>query len=197
MAGFYLLKIIDMSKDIKTQQRVAVYIDGSNLYYKLKDVSIKNTTYFHYGKLADKLARKGRIIAKRYYVGVVRARSGDKKSKKLQENQVRLFNHLRREGFSIQKGYLMKNDGVYHEKGVDVKIAVDLLVGAYENLYDTAILISSDTDLIPAIEKVRALGKKVEYIGFSHKPSLGLISVASETKLLSKDDVEQFQQEKP
>ena len=87
----------------------------------------------------------------------------------------------------------MKNDGVFHEKGVDVKIAVDLLVGAYENLYDTAILISSDTDLIPAIQKVKQLGKEVEYIGFSHKPSYGLIKNASETRLLTKNEIEQFQ----
>ena len=42
--------------------------------------------------------------------------------------------------------------------------------------YDTAILVSSDTDLIPALIKVREMKKKVEYIGFSHKPSYGLIT---------------------
>ena len=117
------------------------------------------------------------------------------KSKKMQEAQVKLFNHLqsKSEKFNVQRGYLMKNDGVFHEKGVDVKIAVDLLVGAYENLYDTAILISSDTDLIPAIQKVKQLGKEVEYIGFSHKPSYGLIKNASETRLLTKNEIEQFQ----
>lgn len=87
----------------------------------------------------------------------------------------------------------MKNDGVYHEKGVDVKIAVDLLVGAYENLYDTAVLISSDTDLIPAIEKIKQLGKVIEYIGFSHKPSHGLIRSATETRLLTKNDMKEFE----
>lgn len=91
----------------------------------------------------------------------------------------------------------MKNDGVYHEKGVDVKMAVDLVVGAYENSYDTAILISSDTDLVPAIEKVRALGKSVEYVGFSHQPSLGLISRSTESRLLSKDDLKPFEQKEP
>ena len=86
----------------------------------------------------------------------------------------------------------MKNDGVYHEKGVDVKIAVDLLVGAYENMYDTAILISSDTDLIPAIQKIKHLGKGVEYIGFSHKPSLALQKYASLTRLMMKEELEDF-----
>ncbi len=64
----------------------------------------------------------------------------------------------------------MQNNGKYHEKGVDVQLAVDILIGAYEDLYDRAILISSDTDLIPAIQKVKQLGKQIEYIGFSHQP---------------------------
>ena len=60
----------------------------------------------------------------------------------------------------------MKNDGVYHEKGVDVNIAVDILVGTYEDLCDRIILVSSDTDLIPAVNKARGKGKIVEYVGF-------------------------------
>lgn len=176
-------------------KRVAVYIDGSNLYYKLKDLGIKNSTYFEYAAFAKWLARGRSVVAKRYYVGVVRSKDGDEKSKKMQEGQVRLFNHLQsnKEKFNIQRGYLMKNDGTFHEKGVDVKMAVDLLSGAYEDIYDVAILISSDTDLIPAIQKVKQLGKEVEYIGFSHKPSYGLIKNVNETRLLTKEDVEQFQ----
>jgi uncharacterized LabA/DUF88 family protein len=117
----------------------------------------------------------------------------------MQEGQVKLFNHLQsnKEEFNVQRGYLMRSDGAFHEKGVDVKIAIDLLAGAYEDMYDTAILISSDTDLIPAIQKVRQLGKKVEYIGFSHKPSYGLIKNANETRLLTKNEMEQFQVLKP
>jgi len=75
---------------------------------------------------------------------------------------------------------------------VDVKIAVDLIVGAYDNIYDTAILISSDTDLIPAIKKIRHLGKKVQYVGFSHQPSFGLLKYTNFSKLLLKDDLKPF-----
>lgn len=86
----------------------------------------------------------------------------------------------------------MKSDGKYHEKGVDVQMAVDLLVGAYEDKYDVAIIISSDTDLIPAMEKVKNLGKEVEYIGFAHKPSLALQKYATLSRLLIKDELEPF-----
>lgn len=179
-------------------ERVAVFIDGSNLHYKLRDLSIRNLIYFGYGEFSRWLAGERDLVAKTYYVGVVRAKESDQKGQELRKNQLRLFNHLssKQHGFHIERGYIMHNDGAFHEKGVDVKIAVDLLVGAYENIYDVAILVSSDTDLIPAIEKVRALGKKVEYIGFSHRPSFGLIKNASESKLLAKSDLEQFQQER-
>lgn len=182
-------------KKSEKQQQVAVFIDGSNLHYKLRDLGIRNLIYFGYGEFSQWLAVERNLVAKTYYIGVVRAKEDDKKGQELRKNQLRLFNHLssEKQGFHIERGYIMYNDGVFHEKGVDVKIAVDLLVGAYENLYDTAILVSSDTDLIPAIEKVRSLGKKVEYIGFSHKPSFGLIKNADETKLLTKGDLEKFQ----
>ena len=178
----------------KKQKRIAVYIDGSNLYYKLRDLKLQNITYFRFGNFAKWLARGNKVVAKRYYVGVVRAKENDKKGRKLQRNQVKLFNHLSspKEGFIVKRGVIMKNDGVYHEKGVDVKIAIDLLVGAYENFYDTAIIISSDTDLVPAIEKVKSLGKEVEYIGFAHKPSFGVQKYATITRLLVREELEPF-----
>ncbi|PIX31320.1 helicase, partial [Candidatus Berkelbacteria bacterium CG_4_8_14_3_um_filter_33_6] len=45
---------------------------------------------------------------------------------------------------------MLKSDGKYHEKGVDVRIAVDILRGALKNEYRRCFVISSDTDLIPA-----------------------------------------------
>jgi len=190
------MEIENKNEEIK---RVAIFIDGSNFYYKLRAFGISNATYFRYGDFASWLANGREIMDKRYYVGVVRAKENDEKGQKMRRNQRKLFNNLssKKCGFIIERGYLMENDGVFHEKGVDVKIAVDILVGAYENLYDVAILVSSDTDLIPAIEKARTLGKEVEYIGFSNKPSFGLIKNANETRLLMKNEVEQFQMLKP
>lgn len=52
------------------------------------------------------------------------------------------------------------------EKGVDIKIAVDMLDMAWRNVYDVAVLVSDDTDFIPAIETISSLGKKVVHAGF-------------------------------
>lgn len=86
----------------------------------------------------------------------------------------------------------MKHDKVYKEKGVDVKLAVDILDFAYQNKYDTAIIVSSDTDLIPAISRARELKKKIEYIGFAHRPSFGMQRYANISRLLTKSELKSF-----
>ena len=45
----------------------------------------------------------------------------------------------------------------YEEKQTDVNIALEILDLAYQEAYDTAVLISADTDLIPAIEKTKRI----------------------------------------
>jgi len=78
------------------------------------------------------------------------------------------------------------------EKGVDVNIAVDMLVAAYENLADTIYLVSSDTDLIPAVKKAQEKGKTVIYVGFSHKLSAAMVASCRETRTLTRDDLLPF-----
>ena len=54
------------------------------------------------------------------------------------------------------------------------------MIGAVDGMYDTAIIISSDTDLIPAIKYVRsAKDKSIEYVGFGSDPSFGMIKECS------------------
>ena len=52
------------------------------------------------------------------------------------------------------------------EKGIDVLLALGMVVGAMGDEYDVAILFSADTDLLPAVEAVRAVGKRVEVAGW-------------------------------
>ena len=73
-----------------------------------------------------------------------------------------------------------------------MQMAVDMMEAAYKDLCDRIILVSSDTDLEPAIRKVREQGKIVEYVGFSHKPSVAMVSFCSESTLLKKEDLEEL-----
>lgn len=49
----------------------------------------------------------------------------------------------------------------YREKGVDVRLAVDMYRLANEDRYDAAYLLSADGDYTPAVEAVQDLGKTV------------------------------------
>lgn len=171
--------------------RVFIIIDGNNFYHRLKELNLKNLLNFDYEKFTQFLVGKRNLVLKKYYIGAVREERNNPKSRKLMANQRRLLGKLQKQGWQIGFGHMLKTDN-YHEKGVDVLIAVDLLVGAYENIYDIAILLSSDTDLIPVIEKARAMKKKIEYIGFSHKPSYGLIANADIRRLLIEDELKEF-----
>ena len=48
------------------------------------------------------------------------------------------------------------------EKGIDVLMALEIAIGARDDLYDVAVVVSADSDLVPAIEVVLDAGKKVE-----------------------------------
>lgn len=48
------------------------------------------------------------------------------------------------------------------EKGIDVMVALDVAIGARDNHYDVAVVVSADSDLAPAIEVALDAGKRVE-----------------------------------
>jgi len=141
------------------------------------------------------LAQNNEIVYLGYYIGVVKVKDNTPKNQSLRKEQQKLFAHLTslEQNFSVCRGFILGNNGVFHEKGVDVQLAVDLLVGAYENKYDTAIIISSDTDLLPAIKKIKMLNKKVIYVGFSFQPSLAMQKHADLSRLLIKEDLLPFE----
>jgi hypothetical protein len=173
------------------QQKCIVLIDGSNFYFKLKSLHLRRQLSLDFSRLIKLLARSGKVVDACYYVGRIR-QDGTTTTNKLFDAQQKLLGNLKKHNVSYQLGYLLKSDGVYHEKGVDVQIAVDMLVAAYEKKCDRIILLSSDTDLAPAIKKTREKGVVVEYVGFSHQPSVAMVSFCTESTLLKKEDILPF-----
>lgn len=188
--------MIFLSKDEK-EERVAVYIDGSNFYGYLKDgaIGFPKGVKFDFKSFVDFLVGNERqCISKRYYTGVFRNSDGSKKSEELVRGQQKFFSKLENDGFKIKRGRIMPIGKTYKEKGTDVKIAIDLIIGAVDDIYDTAILVSSDTDLIPAIQYIKYKKKKVEYVGFAHAPSLGIQKYVDFSVLLLPRDIEKFKE---
>lgn len=172
-------------------KKCIVLIDGSNFYFKLKDLDLHHLLDFDFAGFAKMLAGDHQIVHATYYIGKIRT-DGTAKTQKLFDNQQKLLGHLKKHKYMYSLGYLLKSDGVFREKGVDVNIAVDMLVATYENLCDRIILVSSDTDLLPAISKAREKGKIAEYVGFSHQPSVAMVARCSESRLLKKEDLSPF-----
>lgn len=52
------------------------------------------------------------------------------------------------------------------EKGIDVLVALAIVMGAMKNEYDVAVLCSRDSDLMPALEATQDLGKRVEVMSW-------------------------------
>jgi len=175
-------------------ERVAIYIDGSNFYHYLKGEPIlwPKGVKFNFKLFVKFLIGTRQCISKRYYTGIFRNIDRTARSEELVLGQQKFLSRLERDGFVIKRGRIMYDGGKTREKGTDVKIAADLIIGAVDNMYDTAILISSDTDLIPAIKYVHYKSKKLEYVGFSHAPSLGIQKYASFSRLLLPTDLEKF-----
>ena len=174
------------------QIRVAIFIDGGNFYRRIRhDNLIPKGTKFDYNKFSNFLARERIVISKSYYIGIVRNHDSTAKSQKMVESQQKLLSNIMKAGYEIKRGRIVYDNKI-REKGVDVQIAIDLVIGAVENNYDVAIIVSSDTDLIPAIKYVRSKGKRVEYIGFAQSPSLGMIKESDDRILLIKEQIEDF-----
>lgn len=57
------------------------------------------------------------------------------------------------------------------EKGVDTLVATDMIRLAWEDAYDIAVLATSDSDLVPAVEFLGQRGRRVIQAGF---PPLGV-----------------------
>ncbi|MBU2101364.1 NYN domain-containing protein [Patescibacteria group bacterium] len=176
------------------KKRVAIYIDGNNFYGYLKDeeINLPRGKKFDFTKFTEFLIKGRECVSKRYYVGIARNIDGTDKSKRIVSGQQKFLSHLENEGFDIKRSRVMYDSGRIREKGTDVKIGVDLVIGAVDDLYDTAILVSSDTDIIPAVRYLRYKGKKLEYIGFSHAPSLGMQKHADYSVLLLPEDIDKF-----
>lgn len=172
-------------------KKCIVLIDGSNFYYKLKSLKLHNLLSFDFSGFAKMLAGNHKIVKATYYVGAVKT-DGTQKTQRMFNQQRKLLSYLKKQEFTYSLGYLLKSDKIFKEKGVDVHIAVDLLVTAYEDLADRIVLVSSDTDLLPAIRKAIEKGKVVEYIGFAHQPSMAMKVRCSEYRLLKKDDLIKF-----
>lgn len=169
-----------------------VILDGSNFYHKAKKLAPSiHLTNYNYKKLAETITGSTENYIE-YCVGEIKFHSNsDSKNQHLYSGQQALFYTLQQQGIVVKKGFMLKNQGIYHEKGVDVRIATDIVRGALKNEYDTCYIITSDSDILPAVEDAIAAGKKVVYVAFEKTTvSKALAINCSETVFITKSMIE-------
>jgi uncharacterized LabA/DUF88 family protein len=159
--------------------RVAIFIDGSNLYHSVKNNFGRHDLNFT--ELANKLSANRRLF-RIYYYNVLQDPAQYPESYREQQD---FLDALRKTPYlEIRLGSTKRSLGV--EKGIDVMIATDLLYFAWSGFYDVAILISGDADFAYAAQAVKNMGKHVEVAYFENGISKDLLDVADNRYLLDR-----------
>lgn len=188
--------------------KTTVYIDGQNFLYKVSEILIEagvvtnkqEVCFMNIPKLLSGVLDSDFEV--RFY-GVKKIRRcldyGDEikqKSITFADNLRRTRNFLAKTGVKyIEAGKLRVRDSDvckkcksqdyrFQEKGVDVGLAVDMVRDALTNNVDRIVLVSSDTDLIPAILAAKEAGKHITYVGFDNRLTGALVAKVDKTQVL-------------
>lgn len=141
--------------------RVRVYIDGFNLYFGMKEKHWRRYYWLDPQSLGENLLQADQTLERvKYFTSRI---SGPPAKRKRQSDYLEavttqplvdvFYGHY----LSKQKRCRSCNARwqTHEEKMTDVQIAVQLLQDAYEDRFDTALVISADSDLVPPIRAVR------------------------------------------
>ena len=153
-------------------ERIIILIDGSNFYYSTAKIGNK----IDFQKLIKELVGNRELVSAYYYVAPLDFKTNPSKYWKHQKflNTLREIPKFNVVLCNLRK--IKKENGKFEfvVKGDDTLLIRDLLVGAFKDLYDIAIIVSGDEDFAPIIKTVKELGKKVGNAYFKSSSSQSL-----------------------
>lgn len=146
-------------------QRVIAYIDGFNLYFGLKSKNWRRYYWLDLRKLVLNLLKPNQqLVYTKYFTARIHDNQKDPGKQKRQSTFLEAVETL--PDTRIYYGhYLPKQQkcfscgatwNAHEEKMTDVNIAVELLTDAFDDAFDTALIVSADSDLAAPIETVRS-----------------------------------------
>jgi uncharacterized LabA/DUF88 family protein len=146
--------------------RVIAYVDGFNLYHGLRERFGRQLHWLDLEALAASLLRPDqRLLGVRYFTARVRdqQRSADRQQKYLAALAAHSAKLEIVEGRFQERMIVCSTCGArrrsFEEKESDVNLAVAMVRDALLDRFDSALLISADADLVPAIIEIRRLGR--------------------------------------
>lgn len=175
--------------------KLYIYIDGFNLYYGC----LKNSTFrwLDLNRMCQFLFPNDEIVKIKYFTAPIKIRENDKDHDRPNRQQIylralrTLANIEIIEGIFLIHTISMKlaNSQGYasviksEEKGTDVNIAAHLVNDAHRHLFEKAVVISNDSDLVTPIRIVtKEIGLPVTVISPYGKNNIQLKMVASGIK---------------
>ncbi|MDI6815412.1 MAG: NYN domain-containing protein [Dehalococcoidales bacterium] len=149
--------------------RVAVFVDGSNLYFAVRD-GLHRQDIIDVERLAKKLI-KGRQLVRIYYYHVPRLEGEPEAARRHQAflNRLGYVDYLQlRLGRIVPRLLKLRcqscDKDIEHithiQKGVDTRIVIDMVGLALLDAYDVAILVSGDADLAEAVNFIKEHTRK-------------------------------------
>ncbi|ETD23527.1 NYN domain-containing protein [Helicobacter macacae] len=138
--------------------RVNAYIDGYNLYHAERKLNDNRLKWVNLRALCQHFCDEVDILDKVYYFTsfAYQPKGGIK-----DRHKIYIEDFLEDFGVETIFGRFNKFNGEIKEKETDIKLALQLYKDARDDKYDKAILLSADTDFIPAIKEVKELRKEV------------------------------------
>ncbi len=164
--------------------RMAVFIDGRNVHYRL--VELGWPAEYDVMAFAEAISVRQHfdLVAVYYYNATPLSKITPEPE---YGRQLRYYAHIEGQlGDRFRKGFLIDAGGRTIEKQVDVKLALDLALGALRDEYDVAGLVSADGDFGAAVEEVKAVHKRVINYVFRMKRSFNLAQVCDEVRFLKR-----------
>ena len=148
----------------QNHERVITYIDGFNLYFGLKAAGYRRFYWLDMQALSQNLLKPLQsLVGVKYFTArITSSTSGRGKQKRQTDfldalgtrSLLTIF-----EGHYLNKTVVCRRCGSRwnkpEEKMTDVNIASELLVDAFEDAFDTAIIVSADSDLTPPIKAIK------------------------------------------
>jgi len=177
-----------MQEKTQNKERVIAYIDGFNLYFGMREAGFDQCRWLNVKRLIESLLQSNQELAGvKYYTSRV-SNSPDK-----QKRQSTYLDALGSVGVEIFYGNYQDNNleckrcgnawKSAKEKMTDVNIATAIIIDAFKDEYDMAMLISGDSDLTPPIKAVHNLFKaKRVFIAFPpkrHNSSMAIVAKGS------------------
>lgn len=141
--------------------RTAVYIDGFNLYYGA--VSQTSYRWLDIQKLAQRLRPHDVIVKVWYFTALIAGPTRGNQERYLKALSgcplvTPVFGNFKRKSVECHNPNCPSADRqffkTYEEKRTDVNIAIQMIDDAHRGLCDRMVLISGDSDMVPAIEMV-------------------------------------------